>query len=137
MGVKKLNFETVGELKSPIVFSFSFSMSYEQVLGIVGNNIPDIEKTEFYSTIAMVNRASWLASIQFTDQVLQYLSSADRTLEITKIHETPTKAIMHRRLNPEHNVQNCSFIDTIGIYKVDLLHGILTLIKIYKTHIVE
>ena len=111
-------------------------MLYEHVLVIVGNNIPNIEKTEFFSNIAMVNRASWKTAIEFTDKVLQYLSNAERTIEISKIPGKSTKAILHRTLTIDNhkiisNADNINInaIIKIGIYRVDLLHGIVSLIK--------
>jgi hypothetical protein len=95
-------------------------MSINQILSIIGNNIPDIEKTEYFSTIALINKESWTICGTFTDQVASYLSSIENTIiKITKISNT--KAMMNRKMstNPTNNLT--------GIYEVDLLHGIIKL----------
>lgn len=96
----------------------------EQILVIIGDNIPDVEKIEYYSNISLVNHASWKSCKQFTDQVANYLLSVDETLKVTKTSDI--KAIMHRRLS---NYPSKSTL--VGIYKIDLLHGIVELSEIY------
>ena len=94
-------------------------MSREQVLAIVGDNIPDIEKTEYYSNIALVNHPSWIACQAFTDQVVKYLSAGETVIKITKTSET--KALMYRKMCNIHPFRS----RWLGLYKVDLLHGII------------
>lgn len=92
-------------------------MSCEQIFSICESTIPTNYKTDFWSSLAQVNKYFHEKSVEFTNEVLDYLAEQPTVTKICKVSDT--KAIMHRKMStdPSGNV--------IGLYEVDLLHGIV------------